>query len=172
MKAITLTQPWATLMAVGAKTVETRSWSSGFRGLLAIHAAKGLGPVGGMAGLVALCEQEPFKTALAPFISGYTPEERAADLPLGGVVAVAELDYVAPTGQKLEEHLRRRGYDVPFLLNEQERAFGNYAPGRFAWVFGRTLNIHDPIECKGALGLWTLPDEVRGQLAEITDVPE
>jgi hypothetical protein len=41
MKALTLTQPWATLVAIGAKRIETRSWSTSYRGPLAIHAAKG-----------------------------------------------------------------------------------------------------------------------------------
>src|SRR6185369_10465534 len=36
-----LTQPWATLLAIGAKRWETRSWPSNFRGTFAIHAAKG-----------------------------------------------------------------------------------------------------------------------------------
>ena len=28
MKALTLTQPWATLVAIGAKRIETRSWAT------------------------------------------------------------------------------------------------------------------------------------------------
>ena len=40
MKAISLWQPWATLIAVGAKRLETRSWESRYQGELAIHAAK------------------------------------------------------------------------------------------------------------------------------------
>lgn len=39
MKALTLWQPWATGIAIGAKTIETRSWSTKHRGLLAIHAS-------------------------------------------------------------------------------------------------------------------------------------
>lgn len=38
MKALTLYQPWASLIADGRKTVETRSWGTKHRGLLAIHA--------------------------------------------------------------------------------------------------------------------------------------
>jgi hypothetical protein len=37
MRCLTLTQPWATLVAVGAKQVETRNWSTRYRGRLAIH---------------------------------------------------------------------------------------------------------------------------------------
>ncbi len=38
MKALTLWQPWASLVALGVKTIETRSWSTKYRGPLAIHA--------------------------------------------------------------------------------------------------------------------------------------
>ena len=31
MRAITLTQPWATLVALGFKKIETRSWSTDYR---------------------------------------------------------------------------------------------------------------------------------------------
>ena len=41
MKALSLTQPWATLVASGRKQVETRSWTTSYRGPLLIHAAKG-----------------------------------------------------------------------------------------------------------------------------------
>jgi hypothetical protein len=40
MKAITLHQPWATLVAIEQKKIETRSWPTSYRGPLAIHAAK------------------------------------------------------------------------------------------------------------------------------------
>jgi len=42
MKAITLIQPWATLVAIGAKQIETRGWRTFYRGPLAIHASKRL----------------------------------------------------------------------------------------------------------------------------------
>ena len=40
MKAITLHQPWASAIALGRKTYETRSQPTRYRGLLAIHAGK------------------------------------------------------------------------------------------------------------------------------------
>lgn len=40
MKALTIRQPWASLIAVGVKTIENRSWGTKHRGPLAIHAAK------------------------------------------------------------------------------------------------------------------------------------
>jgi len=39
VKTLTLSQRWATLVALGAKRIETRSWRTSYRGPLAIHAA-------------------------------------------------------------------------------------------------------------------------------------
>lgn len=41
MKALSLWQPWASLIADGRKKIETRHWPMRYRGPLAIHAAKG-----------------------------------------------------------------------------------------------------------------------------------
>ena len=40
MKTLTLLQPWAMLVALEAKRIETRSWGTWYRGPLAIHADK------------------------------------------------------------------------------------------------------------------------------------
>jgi hypothetical protein len=38
MKALTIHQPWASLIVAGIKDVENRTWSTRYRGQLAIHA--------------------------------------------------------------------------------------------------------------------------------------
>lgn len=38
--ALSVKQPWAALLAVGVKSVEVRTWPTGRRGTLLIHAAK------------------------------------------------------------------------------------------------------------------------------------
>ncbi len=40
MKALTLTQPWASLMALGVKRIETRSWYTSYRGEVVIHSGQ------------------------------------------------------------------------------------------------------------------------------------
>ena len=40
MKCLSLTQPWGTLVVSGKKLIETRSWTTRYRGPLLIHAAK------------------------------------------------------------------------------------------------------------------------------------
>ncbi len=46
MKALTLQQPWATLIAEGHKRVENRTWQTAYRGPLAIHAGLKVDPAG------------------------------------------------------------------------------------------------------------------------------
>ena len=46
MRAITIQQPWASLIMAGIKDVENRSWSTPHRGPLAIHAGKLIDQVG------------------------------------------------------------------------------------------------------------------------------
>lgn len=53
MKAITILQPWANLIACGAKKIETRSWATQYKGQIAIHAAKNKNIVG----IVGIAEQ-------------------------------------------------------------------------------------------------------------------
>ena len=40
LKALTVLQPWAWAIAAGHKRVENRTWATGYRGPLAIHAGK------------------------------------------------------------------------------------------------------------------------------------
>lgn len=145
MRILTLTQPWATLVAIGAKRVETRSWRTGYRGDIGIHAAKTF-----PRAARDICYQEPFATGLKG--AGIT---LATELPRGEIVAVARLqDCVATT-------------DVLSWISEHERAFGDYSPGRFAWVFGaRAIPLSTPIKCDGHLGLWTPEPFARGSLVE------
>lgn len=55
MRAITLMQPWASLIALGAKRYETRSWKTHYRGPLAIHSSRDFSKASR-----ALCHCEPF----------------------------------------------------------------------------------------------------------------
>jgi hypothetical protein len=159
-KALTLTQPWATLVAIDAKRIETRSWATSYRGPLLIHAAAGLGPVGGMRGLRALIEQQPFNRALCDVGSNGMIEWWGKDipevLPRGAIVALAELRDVRIIGRELNGDATIAADDMisftPILGNE--RAFGDYTPGRYAWLLANVRPLAEPIPAKGALGLW------------------
>lgn len=158
MKALTLTQPWASLVALGEKQVETRSWETGYRGPIAIHAAKGLaGPVCNEDGLRRWVDAEPFAEALGRH--GVTVAEQ---LPRAAVVATARLVACLPVDE-LGTRMRMlpAGTLAGWRAGEHERAFGDYSPGRFAWILADIMHVAAPIECRGAQGLWTVPDDVR-----------
>lgn len=142
MKTITLTQPWATLVVIGAKRIETRSWRTQYRGPLAIHGAKGF-----PRWAAEICYEEPFRTVLREAGIGYVSE-----LPRGAVVATCRLVDVLPT----EAALCLSGVfdDYPELDTLQEREFGDFHEGRFAWVLEDIKALPEPAPISGALGLW------------------
>src|SRR4051812_34650242 len=65
IKCLTLLQPWASLVALNARKIETRSWRTWYRGPLLIHAARAF-----PKSMQNLCKQEPFAKVLAE--AGYT----------------------------------------------------------------------------------------------------
>jgi activating signal cointegrator 1 len=156
MKALSLTQPWATLVAIGAKRIETRSWSTRYRGPLAIHAAKGF-------------PRDARDFAGSRFVNyflvtaGYATGDKYAGLPIGSIIATCQLvdclpmEAVACLSGVFDDH--------PELDTEQERSFGDFSPGRWAWVL-EDVKQCEPIPAKGALGLWEWESLTQRVLAE------
>ncbi len=100
MKALTIRQPWASLIAAGVKTIETRSWSTRYRGLLLIHAGKHepRRHVEEVEGWVY--DQGLSDSGLGPgeIITASFDNQHRHPAPLGAVMAVAKLVDVLPTG--------------------------------------------------------------------------
>jgi ASCH domain len=103
VQALSLHQPWASLVALGVKKIETRSWSTRYRGPLLIHAAKqpirdtakGRAPVGEyrprLFGRTGVALEGP---GLPPFRS--TPRLEGYIVPFGAVVASCVLTDCLP----------------------------------------------------------------------------
>lgn len=133
MKALSLWQPWASLIAIGAKRYETRSWGTRYRGPLLICAAKTW-------------------NADCKFARRHIPEIakalRDVQLPFG--VAVCIVDLVGCFG--MDEFL-----PVEIQLDiEGQRPFGDFSPGRFAWKLENVRKV-PPFEVKGKQGLFEVP---------------
>jgi hypothetical protein len=159
MRGLSLLQPWATLMAIGAKKIETRSWGTSYRGTVLIHASKGFG-----RDERELCLEPPFCSALRD--AGVL---QLADLPLGAVVAVLDLvdcikipDSQPGHGCLFGPPTEVRGIKLP--PEDDEHAFGNYFPGRFAWVTENVRRLSKPIPWLGSLGLWIVPRDLQQQI--------
>jgi activating signal cointegrator 1 len=162
VKAISLTQPWASLIAFGAKRIETRSWTTSFHGQVAIHAAKGLGPVGGKRGLYQQCIEQPFRDVIAQAFAS-SPEEAfdaVQALPLGAIVAVATLVCV----RRIDINLRAQ--ILAQTITPHEIDFGNYETGRYAWFLENILPLKEVVPCKGARQLWDVPADVMEKIAQ------
>lgn len=161
MKALSLTQPWASLMAIGAKHYETRSWSTSYRGPLAIAAAKSWP----RECVEMTRDDEPFRSTLFPPTGGYIT---LGDLKreCGHIIAVVELvDCI-----RVDGGLPRTPFELPPPA-EHERDFGNYSAGRFAWITRNVQRLPTPIPAKGALGVWEPLEadakEITRQLADV-----
>jgi len=138
VKAITIKQPWATLIALGEKKFETRSWQTKYRGPLAIHAGKSIDK--------DACENSWIKGVLQEHgITSYK------DLPTGVVIATVEL----ADCYKVEATL---GYASVLskgkTVNGLEVAFGDYTEGRYAWQLTSLQVLDKPVVAKGKLSLW------------------
>lgn len=160
MKALSLWQPWATLIAIGAKQYETRSWATSYRGELVIHAAKRPNEAKALADAIYMktasggriretaSEYERFAIAALYADAGKQPGDFIPALPLGAGLCIVRL-----IGCYRTESMK-------YMLSPQEIAFGDYSPGRFAWKLEMIQRFSKPEPMRGAQGLfdWKWPD--------------
>lgn len=151
LKAMTLHDPYASLMAIGAKRNETRGRSTGHRGELAIHTSLVSGEY----------PEDVFEAALRAFAQrDFDPRQIGAP---GCIIAVVDLHDVKPTeafamGQQLLEA------DLT-VLSEEERMFGNYSPGRFVYLTRGLRRLARPVPCRGYQSIgWMVPPEIEAEV--------
>jgi hypothetical protein len=155
VKAISLWQPWASAIAAGVKTVETRSWPTDYRGPLAIHAAKRFTD-----------DERAFWSRTVLARKDGTLEKFAAigvdgrvSLPLGAIVATCEIyDCLSTSSDSDAEKMGRHPQA------ENEALWGNYGAGRFAWLL-RNVRAIRPVPCVGRQGFfeWSAPTAKEAQ---------
>jgi hypothetical protein len=146
MKALTLTQPWATLVAIGAKRIETRDWMTRHVGELLITASKKF-----PSDARHLCPTAPFSTALG-----------METLHTGCALAVVDMIQCWRFDHRTEQLIIARS--AARLLPPYERYFGDYTSGRAGFVFRNIRRLTTPIPCRGSLGLWEVPPDVEAEV--------
>lgn len=193
MKALVVRQPWASLIAHGIKTIETR----GFAPRTSIEPGDQIAIVAGKAhGL-------PHYTLFADY--SYTRSEDHGTLynvdcesapipcPLGAVVAVVTFDDALP----VIDHLRLVDGDDSYIANRGSRSLlglevvrntpgrltattindqlplGDFTPGRYGWLLSNPQRLAAPVPCPAKRpdgtrtvmqGVFTLPDDVLEQV--------
>ena len=154
MQAITLWQPYASLVAEGIKTTETRSWAPNKEMLgerIAIHAAKRKIGQEEWLSYPDVMQKKILKTWGPTF---------EIDFPYGAVVATAVL---ADVKQVHSENALRPGYVLVCPAHNNIRSvmeslpvdpYGDYSTGHRIWILENIKKLKSPIECPGERGLW------------------
>jgi hypothetical protein len=147
MRALTVQQPWAWAIVQGGKDVENRTQAWTQRGTIAVHA--------GLRGSERGLESPLFREA---WLRAGHHAGQALALPRGFVIGVVDLvgTHVAAEDccesewaeQAYDEHGGRTRRDIVHLELENPRP------------------LAEPVACRGALGLWTLPGDVLDQVLE------
>lgn len=167
MIAISLWQPYATAIAVGAKRIETRHWPTNYRGPLLIHAAKRKV----QHELIHLHSCWNWQGALrrAGWGWGAGHDDDIHQLPFGALVASCTLSDCRPT-----ESFTQAELDTPRAPDGEgtvehyqwtERQMGNFDLGRYGWVLTDIVRFLEPIPYKGSQGFFHVPREVIGSAA-------
>lgn len=174
MKALSLTQPWASLCVApdptapwrAVKPIETRSWRVTQKHLpmrLAIHASLGI------TREMRLWITDRTRGSLRSHFVGWYGEAlelaglSRADpwhstapgdkIPLGAIIGSVTLVGCVPSDEVADGWKRGAVTDLTYHL-------GDFSPGRWGWIFTRPVPLARPIPCRGKQGLWTVPGPI------------
>lgn len=151
MKAITILQPFASLIADRQKVYETRGWSTSYRGPIAIHA--------GAKGMDIRDLSEPMIVAAQQAI-GISNFDK---LPHGCVIGIADLVDCLKVVGRASLRIGDEKQVVAVLENGvriigNELLFGDYTIGRYAWQLENVRSIV-PVAARGMQRIWNWEGE-------------
>jgi activating signal cointegrator 1 len=129
MKALTISQPYASLIASGEKWIENRTWPTSYRGAVAIHAGKGTQYLG-------QDELKEYHTGCVIAIANLTACVSAGELSMHGNDGVAQSLLIPGTSKTWADALKHK-----------------HAEGPWCWILEDIRKIA-PVPCRGAQGLW------------------
>ncbi len=128
MKVLSIKEPFASLVALGIKKIETRSWKTNYRGEIYIHAS-----------------------LTKSVVKDKTREKKLLDLlpknyefKQGYIICRAYLKDCIYMDDEFIKNIKK---------DETEYLCGRYEIGRYAWVLSN-IEIIKEIPAKGKLGIW------------------
>lgn len=157
LKALSLTQPWASLVALGIKQVETRSWATQHRGWIAIHASKGF-----PKWAVETCFEDEFCAPLKA--AGF---EKPGGLPTGAIIGVVRIIGYLPTSRITIGETTDYSAGT---ISKLEELYGDYGENRYGLFLADAVALPEPIPCKGALSLWQVPPDIEARILDVTGI--
>jgi hypothetical protein len=156
VRAISLWQPWASAVVLGSKTIETRHWSTPYRGPLVIHAAK--------RKVISELREYDFDNAMLGALSSEDADFRvygcslADRLPFGAIVGTVDVVNCLPVEKISSFVLFDPSGDDPFQWCERD--LGNFGAGRFGWILRNPRRFKTPIPYRGRQSFFDVPDSI------------
>ena len=128
MKVLSIKEPFATLIKDGVKRYETRSWKTNYRGEIYIHASIGLS--------TSLNKEKGMSYLKSDIKPGYI------------LCRCNLVDCIL-----MDEDF------INYIETEtNEKDYGDYRLGRYAWKLEVLEVLETPILAKGRLGIWNYED--------------
>lgn len=152
MKAITVKQPWASLIVEGIKDIENRTWKTNFRGRVLIHA--GVTPAKGWTkrdgGAYVLNDKQYFTVT----VSDKFAEIFGSHLTFGAIIGSVEIVDCVVNHPSIWAEKSHMLYDG-FSPSEYDITYN--------WVLSNPILFDKPIPCKGKLSFWEfeMPENVQ-----------
>lgn len=150
MKAISLKQPWATLVCWGIKTVETRSWKTNYTGRVYIHASK------------KFVKNDRY-LLLTPEFKKYG-EFDPSKFVTGGIIGCVDIIGCAKAKIWRDTFLAcNKPADV-----ERESILGDLSGERFVFMLKNPLMFDSIIACRGTVMplLWPVSQDIQALISE------
>lgn len=132
MKVLSITEPMATLICLGKKKIETRSWKTNYRGELYIHAS-----------LTKIRKEWKENNKLMDLLN-------RNDLNYGKIICKCNLVDCVYMDEEFINNIKQ---------DKQEYLCGIYELGRYAWILDNVEILNSPINVKGHLGIWNYEEE-------------
>jgi len=142
MRGISLWEPWASLVARAYKRIETRKWRTNHRGQLAIHSSARPFTKRTLREAEELLERAGVGANLLGDLRR---------LPFGKILAIADVEDCVPTDG---------GHGRIVGMQFHEWRFGDYSPGRWAWLLGNLARLAEPVPFRARQRLFRLPETV------------
>lgn len=133
MKALTILEPWATLIVEGKKLIETRNWDTDYRGKILIHSSK-----------TQMRDSNYFN-----YVSCFVDN---TDFHRGCIIGEVELYDIIPVTQGLVDVVSKNNY-IDLITSE-------FSTCKYAWLLKNAKIYDKPIPTKGSLGLWDINIEI------------
>lgn len=134
MKVLCIKEPFASLVSLGKKKIETRSWRTSYRGEIYIHASLTKSPIKDK-----LREETLMKLLPANY-----------EFKQGKIICKAILKDCIYMDEEFIKNIKK---------DKIEYLCGHYEIGRYAWVLDDIEVLDKEIPAKGKLGIWNFNKE-------------